>query len=419
MVDNKIITVLHSGKTQKSIIDKNYYNSSANDNINDNIPSLNPDKFINKKRKRSYQNNSSKKKRQKKCKNTFNKNTSITKNTSTSKRSITSKSNKTPTLSPPFKIDTIDDLLYIAWNYQGDAFDCSTLWKMIPALSELNKLVGMTKLKKEVINLILYYLQNLHIHKSPSGNVISDQDLLHTVLYGGPGLGKTRVAHILAKLYCKMGFLSTNNVIVAKKTDFIGKWVGHTEDKTTELLNKSLGGVLFIDEAYSMGHSEKTDSFSKAAIDLLNQFLSENKGEMICIIAGYEKELNECFFSVNPGLARRFRWKITIDPYTGDELYEMFCKKIKSERWAVGKYMLEKDFFTINIKSFPFFGGDIDNFFTFCKTSHSRRIFGNKECVKKELSNFDVKEGFKSFCEHKQILDNDNTNFSKEYSMYM
>lgn len=411
MVDNKIITVLHFGKTQKFVINKNYYNSDDNNNIDCYISSFNPDKIINKKRKRLSQNNSNKKKRRNKF--------TITNKLNSNSKNTYIKFIKNVNLSPPFKLDTIDDLLYIAWNYQGDAFDCSILWKMIPTLSELNKLVGMTKLKIEVINLILYYLQNLHVHKSPNGNVISDQDLLHTVLYGGPGLGKTRVAHILAKLYCKMGCLPTENVIVAKKTDFIGKYVGHTEDKTNKLLNNSIGGVLFIDEAYSMGQTEGTDSFSKIAIDLLNQFLSEHKGEMICIIAGYEKELNDCFFSVNPGLERRFRWKITIDPYTGDELYEMFCKKIKSEKWTIRKDMLEKNFFTINIKSFPFFGGDIDNFFTFCKTSHSRRIFGNKECVKKELNNSDIKEGFKSFCEHKQILD-DNINPCKEYnSMYM
>jgi AAA+ superfamily predicted ATPase len=421
MVDNKIIIVFPEGNTQKSIIDKNYYSSPSNDSVNYAISSFNPDKFVNKKRKRPSQNKSSNKRSRRRRSPPSTKNSINIKINLDTKTSTPSSSNsiKNPILSPPFKLDTIDDLLYIAWNYQSDdAFDSSTLWSMIPILSELNRLVGMTKLKKEVINLILYYIQNLHVRKTPSGNIISDQDLLHTVLYGGPGLGKTRVAHILAKLYCKMGYLPTETVIIAKKTDFIGKYIGHTEDKTMELLNKSIGGVLFIDEAYSMGHSERTDSFSKAAIDLLNQFLSEHKGEMVCIIAGYEKELNDCFFSVNPGLERRFRWKITIDPYTGEELYEMFCKKIKSEMWTMAENMLEKDFFSINIKSFPFFGGDIDNLFTFCKTSHSRRIFGNKDCVKKELSNFDVKEGFKSFYEHKQILD-DNIDSCKEYSMYM
>jgi len=323
-----------------------------------------------------------------------------------------------PTISPPFKLDTIDDLLYIAWNYQGDAFDWFTLWNMIPVLSELNRLVGMKKLKGKIVNLILYYIQGLHLRKGPNGDSISDGDMLHTALYGVPGTGKSTLAHILAKIYCKMGYLPTDNVIVAKKTDFVGKWVGHSEDKTTELLNRSLGGVLFIDEAYSMGHPERTDSFSKTAIDLLNQFLSERKGEMVCIIAGYEKELQECFFSINPGLERRFPRKFTIDSYTGEELHEMFCKKVTIEGWDLKSDAVKKEFFVDNLKSFPFFGGDIDNFFTFCKTEHSRRIFGVENVVKKELNNADIDEGFKTFCEHQKPSKDDQKSHETE-QMYI
>ena len=308
-----------------------------------------------------------------------------------------------PEVAPPFKLDTIEDLLYIAWNYQGDVFDWFTLWSMIPALTELNRLVGMEKLKQGVIDLVVYYLQDLHIRRGPRGNDISDGDMLHTVLYGPPGTGKTTVAHILAKLYCKMGFLPTENVVVAKRSDLVGKWIGHSESKTTEILNSALGGVLFLDEVYSMGHSEKTDSFAKAAVDLINQFLSEHKGEMVCIIAGYEKELNECFFSINPGLERRFPWRFTIDSYTPKEMTEMFRRKVRKEGWNLFEGDSEKppavdvEFFTTNAVSFPFFGGDIDNFFTFCKTAHSRRIFGMKDVTKKLLIREDLERGFGMF----------------------
>lgn len=312
-----------------------------------------------------------------------------------------------PSINPPFKLDTIDDLLYLAWNYQGESLDWFTLWNMIPSLNELNRMVGMKKLKEELIDMILYYIQGLHIRKGSADNYIADEDMLHTALYGAPGCGKTSVAHILAKIYCKIGYLPTENVIIAKKTDFVGKWVGHSEDKTTNLLNSSLGGVLFIDEAYSMGQSEKTDSFSKAAVDLLNQFLSEHKGEMVCIIAGYEKELEECFFSINKGLERRFPRKFTIESYTGEELYKIFCGKVSSSGWKLGEGAVDGSFFEDNITSFPFFGGDIDNFFTFCKTKHSRRICGVSLAVKKELNNEDITGGFKTFCQNKKNKDDD------------
>lgn len=322
-----------------------------------------------------------------------------------------------PSINPPFKLDTIDDLLYIAWNYQGENLDWFTLWNMIPSLNELNNMVGMKKFKQELIDIILYYIQGLHIRNEGSGNCIADEDMLHTALYGSPGTGKTSIAHILAKIYCKIGYLPTDNVIVAKKTDFVGKWVGHSEDKTTNLLNSSLGGVLFIDEAYSMGNSEKTDSYSKAAVDLLNQFLSEHKGEMICIIAGYEEELEECFFSINKGLERRFPRKFTIESYTGEELYKIFCIKVKSSGWNIGEGAVDKSFFENNIESFPFFGGDIENFFTFCKTKHSRRICGVSSAVKKELNNEDITEGFKTFCKNQKNKGGDDS--YKNNQMYI
>ena len=88
-----------------------------------------------------------------------------------------------------------------------------------------------------------------------------------------------------------------------------------------------MGGVLFIDEIYSLGHGDKTDSFSKAVIDLLNQHLSDNKGKFICIIAGYpEDEIEKSFFSVNPGLKSRFPKKYYMENYNGHELYRNVCE---------------------------------------------------------------------------------------------
>ena len=96
--------------------------------------------------------------------------------------------------------------------------------------------------------------------------------------------------------------------------------------KTRELLEKASGGVLFIDEAYSLGNSEKRDSFSKEAIDMINQYLSENKNDLMVIIAGYDEELDKCFFAYNPGLKRRFSSYYKIEGYDYNELIDIFLE---------------------------------------------------------------------------------------------
>ena len=100
-------------------------------------------------------------------------------------------------------MENLNDLLNIAWNYKGNSFDWFRLWEMIPELTQLNNLIGMNKLKQNVLDLVLMSLAGLY-----------NGDMLHTVLFGGPGTGKTTVANILAKLYCKLGFLENNNVVI-------------------------------------------------------------------------------------------------------------------------------------------------------------------------------------------------------------
>lgn len=231
-------------------------------------------------------------------------------------------------------------------------------------LMELNNLIGLETLKKSVINQIVFFIQGLQ-----SG------ELMHTVLYGDQGCGKTTVAKILASMYSKLGILSQGTFRVAQREDFIAGYLGQTATKTKKLLTSCLGGVLFIDEAYSLGPSKSdTDSFSKEAIDTLNQFLSENYEDFICIIAGYEKNLKENFFDKNPGLDRRFPWKFTLNKYSGPELFRIFKYNFR-DPWSLEESPeLENLFVADNFKNN---GGDCKIIFDKAKIIHGRRVFEN------------------------------------------
>jgi SpoVK/Ycf46/Vps4 family AAA+-type ATPase len=299
-------------------------------------------------------------------------------------------------LLPPFKLDTIQDLLYLAWNYRGDDLDWFTLWKLIPSLTELNAMVGLESLKQSIIDVILLNIQGLRNSK--------DGGMLHTVLYGPPGTGKTSSAFILAKIYCNMGFLTTENVVVAKRSDFVKKWTGHSDAATMDLLHSALGGVLFIDEAYCMGNKDRVDDFAKASVDLLNQFLSEHADNFVCIVAGYENDLDKCFFSINRGLKSRFPHTYHLDGYSAGDLNKMFHNRVKKEGWKLADNAVDETFFSTNKDIFSSYGRDIENFLVDCKSIHARRICGTTE-EKKLFTKEDIDSGIEKFLKHRKQED--------------
>jgi SpoVK/Ycf46/Vps4 family AAA+-type ATPase len=200
--------------------------------------------------------------------------------------------------------------------------------------------------------------------------------------------------------------------ILARRSDLIGKYVGHTAPKVEDMVKKSLGGVLVIDEAYSLG---RDDTYSDEAINALNQMLSEYSGQFICIIAGYEKELKKNFFT-NPGLERRFRLKIKLEQYTPKELTQIFIKMVNDSSWKVSfniKWM--EEFIEENKDSFKFAGGDLLNLLQCCKDSHSKRVLGKHPKTKKGINKDDIVEGFKIYKDHK----NNNNKNSKLPHMYI
>ena len=281
----------------------------------------------------------------------------------------------------------LQDLIDLGKKYKPElknkyAFDYEKLYNIIEPLEELNNVIGMDKVKKSIISQISYFLLGLEPLK----------DMLHTVIQGPPGVGKTMLGHIIAKIYHKMGIIECSNnnfkFKVYKRSDLVGQYLGQTAIKTQNAIDECIGGVMFIDEAYSLGSvsnssNEKNDTYSKECIDCINQNLSERAGKFVCIIAGYADQLDKHFFSVNEGLKRRFTFKYTIDKYEHNELAKIFCKKIYDNSWNISKELYDTnisqvliEFMKTNYTEFPNFAGDIETFILHVKLAHGFRIFG-------------------------------------------
>ena len=289
-------------------------------------------------------------------------------------------------------IDNLIDLINLCDKYPlADNIEYNINMKSLhnikPSLIELQDMIGMASIKENIVDQILYFVQDLH-NISPNNS-----DYMHAVIYGPPGTGKTEVAKIMGKIFSNLGILKKNVFKKVTRDDLVAGYLGQTAIKTKDVIHECIGGVLFIDEAYALGNSEKRDSFSKECIDTICESLSDHKKDLMCIIAGYEKELNECFFNYNPGLESRFTWKFKIDEYNHSELKQIFEKKIKDCGWDL-KEPLEEEWFKKNKDFFRYFGRDMETLFSKVKIAHSRRVFCLPKEEKTKISMKDLEKGF-------------------------
>ena len=256
------------------------------------------------------------------------------------------------------------------------------IYKIKVPLIKLKKMVGLTEIKNEFIDLLLYYLMNY----------TNASNMLHMTLMGPPGCGKTKLAKIISQILNKMEILDSDKIVYAKSTDLIGQYVGQTGPKTQKVIDSAIGGVLFIDEAYGLGNSRgREHNFGAECINVLNQNLSDNKNKFICISAGYEDELEDLFFSVNPGLKRRFPFRFTITGYDHLELMQIFIQKIYRLKWKISDDIDLESFFKENYKNFKYYGGDIDTLVQNIKYTYSRRMvcddLNNNVIILNDLNN--------------------------------
>ena len=325
------------------------------------------------------------------------------------------------------EINDISDLLNLISNYKLDEniqynINMKILHDIKEPLCELDNMIGMKELKKNIVDQIIYFIQGLN--KSDENKVSGDY--MHTVIYGCPGTGKTEIAKILGKIFSKINILSKGTFKKVTRSDLIAGYLGQTAIKTKEVIKDSLGGILFIDEAYSLGTCEKIDSFSKECIDTLCEALSDYKDNWIVIIAGYEQELDNCFFNYNQGLNSRFTWRFKTDDYTAEDLYNIFIKKVNDIGWSIhDNFTLSKginpDWFAKNTENFKFNGRDIETFLGKIKIAHSRRVFCKNSSEKKKITYEDMEKGFSIYLNNNEIQNKKETEYLKkhlQFSMY-
>ena len=194
-------------------------------------------------------------------------------------------------------------------------------------LKKLDGLVGLGGVKKEISNLAAYL--NLQIKRGET-NTFQGK---HYVFTGNPGTGKTTVARIMADVFKTLGIVSRGQLVEADRAKLVAGYSGQTAIKTNQLVDQAMGGVLFIDEAYTL-KSNDGDSFGAEAIDTLLKRLEDDRGKFICIVAGYTDQMHD-FIDTNPGLKSRFTQTIHFDDYTPDELTQIFINLAKAKSFTI------------------------------------------------------------------------------------
>ena len=192
--------------------------------------------------------------------------------------------------------------------------------------NEMSSLVGMNEMKRMIKEIYAWIFIN---KKREEQGLKAGKQALHMMYKGNPGTGKTTVARLVGKLFFQMNVLSKGHLIEAERADLVGEYIGHTAQKTRDLIKKALGGILFIDEAYSLARGGEKD-FGKEAIDTLVKHMEDKQHDFVLILAGYPREMDN-FLSLNPGLLSRFPLVVDFPDYSVDDLMDI-SSRMMTER---------------------------------------------------------------------------------------
>lgn len=188
----------------------------------------------------------------------------------------------------------------------------------LDSFHQLEQMIGLAEVKKTLAEIIAFAMiqdkrSEQHLKACPL--------VLHMVFKGNPGTGKTTVARILGKIFHDIGLLTKGHLVEVERADLVGEFIGHTAQKTREMIKKSLGGIMFVDEAYALAQGGEKD-FGKEAISALVKAMEDNRDNFIVILAGYSAEMEQ-FLRSNPGLRSRFPIQINFPDYDSEDLFQI------------------------------------------------------------------------------------------------
>lgn len=252
---------------------------------------------------------------------------------------------------------------------------------------ELNALIGLEAVKDEVTSLTnLIQINEIRKERGLAVPNVSK----HLVFTGNPGTGKTTIARLLGKIYHALGVLSKGHFVEVDRSGLVAGYVGQTAIKTQEVIEKSLGGILFIDEAYSLNVEDSGNDFGKEAIETLLKAMEDNRDDFVVIVAGYDN-LMERFIQANPGLKSRFNKYIHFPDYSSKELMDIFVSLLQKNQYFLtsdAHIMLQEYFdYLVEHKDNNFGNGrDVRNTFEKIITAQANRIIHSKNISDEELS---------------------------------
>lgn len=254
-------------------------------------------------------------------------------------------------------------------------------------IAELNSLTGLTAVKEDVNALInLLKVQKMREQMGMKQTSVNK----HLVFMGNPGTGKTTVARLLAKIYKAIGAISKGHLVEVDRSGLVCGYIGQTATKTAEIIESALGGVLFIDEAYTLTNGKGQGDFGQEAVDTLLKGMEDHRDDLVVIVAGYT-ELMEEFLDSNPGLRSRFNKFINFEDYTAEEEVEILINNCKKQEYMLSRDALEeaRRFFTDRVADKPegyANARDVRNYLEKAISNQATRIVGLKDVDKNILA---------------------------------